>query len=213
MLQLEIVGSYKEIIRNDQLSMSKIIQITNDGGIPTSMGSRVMQEENERTSELPSLGFNFSSSVFSQLPNNLQEMLGVCKEPICMHSSYFCVLLFHCFFVCFFVCFLFFYCVFVGLRCNIICFSAAAPPSKHTLTKAMEAVKVNDSRELEQCVVSLGKELLEGADGQKLLELACEQGHTGCVRVLLHGGCSPSVNSREDGMAPTHLAARNGHLE
>lgn len=103
--------------------------------------------------------------------------------------------------------------MFVGLRCNIICFSVPPPPSKHTLTKAMEAVKVNDSQELEQCVVSLRKELLEGADGQKLLELACEQGHTGCVRVLLHGGCSPSASSREDGMAPTHLAARNGHLE
>ena len=87
------------------------------------------------------------------------------------------------------------------------------PPSKPTLTKAMEVVKVNDSRELEQCVVSLGKEVLEGADGQGLLELACEQGHTGCVRVLLHGGCNPSASSREDGMAPTHLAARNGHLE
>ena len=87
--------------------MSKIIQIANDGGIPTSMGSRVMPEEKEKTSELPSFGFTFSSSVFSQLPNDLQEMLGVCKESICMILHIFVI------FCLFFVCFLFIACLFV----------------------------------------------------------------------------------------------------
>ena len=105
MLQLEIVGSYKV---TSNLLCPKIIQIANDGGIPTSMGSRVMPEEKEKTSELPSFGFTFSSSVFSQLPNDLQEMLGVCKESICMilhifvcyFSFVFRLFFIYCFFVC-----------------------------------------------------------------------------------------------------------------
>lgn len=41
--------------------------------------------------------------------------------------------------------------------------------------------------------------------------MACETGHTGCARVMLNAGYSPNSSSREDGMIPVHLAARNGH--
>lgn len=90
---------------------------------------------------------------------------------------------------------------------------ALPSPSKVSLTKAEEAVKVGDPQELEQCIATLREGTLQGADGQKLLELACEHGHTGCVRVLLNAGCNPRASSREDGMVPLHLAAKNGHLE
>jgi len=90
---------------------------------------------------------------------------------------------------------------------------ALPSPSKVSLTKAEEAVKVVDPQELEQCIATLREGTLQGADGQKLLELACEHGHTGCVRVLLNAGCNPRASSREDGMVPLHLAAKNGHLD
>ena len=211
MLKLEIVSSYKELFVMINCPCPKLSRSLMMGASPLPWGAESCKRKMRGPRSYPLLDSTSPPPSSANCPTTSRKCWVSARNPyVCtLHIlCVVCLLLFR-----FFVCFLFFYCVFVGLRCNIICFSAAPPPSKHTLTKAMEAVKVNDSRELEQCVVSLGKELLEGADGQKLLELACEQGHTGCVRVLLHGGCSPSPSSREDGMAPTHLAARNGHLE
>lgn len=70
-------------------------------------------------------------------------------------------------------------------------------------------MKGNDPQKLQDCIASLQ---LDGDEGKSLLELASEQGYTGCVRVLLNSGCGLSIN-RKDGKTPLHLVAENDHLE
>ena len=83
---------------------------------------------------------------------------------------------------------------------------STAQPS---VADALEAVKANDPQKLQDCITSLQ---LDNVEGKSLLELASEHGYTGCVRVLLKGGCGLS-SSQTDGKTPVHLVAENGHLE
>ena len=58
-----------------------ILQNSLDGILPASLENGVPQEENIMSlTPRPPLEFTFSSSVFSQLPNDLQRMLGVCTD-------------------------------------------------------------------------------------------------------------------------------------
>lgn len=109
-----------------------------------------------------------TSSIFGDLPDDLQEMLGLCCAPV------------------------------------------GAQP---VISRAEEAVRVDDAKELRACLLLEGGKALSDSDKQKLLDLASENGHTGCVEVLLDAGCHPEVRLRQDGLGPLHLAALHGHTE
>ena len=91
------------------------------------------------------------------------------------------------------------------------------------MSGAREAIEANDAGTLRKCILSVDMDTLSN-EGTPLLELASEYGRSGCVRVLLEGGCDPNCRissscgdiasaSGEDGQSPLHLAAKYGHLE
>jgi hypothetical protein len=50
------------------------------------------------------------------------------------------------------------------------------------------------------------------ADGKSPLHLACAEGHTAVVALLLHHGCPPALNTKS-GATPLHHAVRHTHFE
>ena len=91
------------------------------------------------------------------------------------------------------------------------------------LAAAREAIEANDAGTLQKCILSVDMETLS-QEGTPLLELASEYGRTGCVKVLLEGGCDPNCrvsnsggdnamnDTSKDGSSPLHVAAKYGHL-
>ena len=91
------------------------------------------------------------------------------------------------------------------------------------LAAAREAIEANDAGTLQTCILSVDMETLS-QEGRPLLELASEYGRTGCLKVLLEGGCDPNCrvsnncdndvvnDTSKDGSSPLHIAAKYGHL-
>ena len=78
------------------------------------------------------------------------------------------------------------------------------------MATAKEAIEADNPGMLHTCLASTDLH----NEGRALLELAGGYGQSGCVKVLLDGGCNPNLEStREDGLSPLHLAAKYGHHE
>ncbi len=75
-------------------------------------------------------------------------------------------------------------------------------------TNAAAAVRANNPDQLRR-YVSLPE--LQNSKGKSLLEMSCEMGHEGCVRVLLEGGWSPNEATKNN-WTPLHICAKHGHL-
>ena len=75
----------------------------------------------------------------------------------------------------------------------------------------MTAVNTNDLDKLKQCIAALGPNGLRNEEGVSLLEMSCEKGHEGCIRVLVASGCDPNKVTNHD--SPLHRCAKHGHLQ
>ena len=94
------------------------------------------------------------------------------------------------------------------LPCHSILTFAEAE-DKEALFHATAAVLANNPDELRKYSSLLA---LQVSKEKSLLEMSCEEGYEGCIRVLLEAQWSPSER-RTHKETPLHICAKHGHLK